>query len=78
MFCDFKLNDVNDEMNTNYGPLAEKRTSANGPVNSALLHTIQRHRDILQDYSSEFQRLKTNIHGRLEREQLLTSTGSRT
>jgi len=40
---------------------------------SALLHTIQRHRDILQDYTREFRKIKSNIHAHIEREDLIGS-----
>ncbi|XP_064620889.1 Golgi SNAP receptor complex member 1-like isoform X3 [Lineus longissimus] len=40
---------------------------------SALLHTLQRHRDILQDYSHEFQKTKVNISAFRDREDLLGS-----
>uniref|UniRef100_A0A2C9K4Z8 Golgi SNAP receptor complex member 1 n=1 Tax=Biomphalaria glabrata TaxID=6526 RepID=A0A2C9K4Z8_BIOGL len=40
---------------------------------AALLHTLQRHRDILQDYSHEFQKTKANITAMREREDLLGS-----
>ncbi|CAM9206837.1 unnamed protein product, partial [Lampetra fluviatilis] len=38
---------------------------------SALTHTIQRHRDILQDYSHEFHRTRGNVALSREREDLL-------
>lgn len=38
---------------------------------AALLHTLQRHRDILQDYSHEFQKTKANILATKERGELL-------
>lgn len=40
---------------------------------AALLHTLQRHRDILQDYSSEFYKTRNNIMAYKEREDLLGS-----
>ena len=42
--------------------------------NATLLHMVQRHRDILQDYSHEFQKTKSNIMAVKEREDLLGST----
>jgi Golgi SNAP receptor complex protein 1 len=54
-----QLTAVNDQMGTL-------------PVTAtATLHTIQRHRDILQDYVQEFQRTKGNIQARKNREELL-------
>ena len=41
--------------------------------NSAQLHTLQRHRDILHDYSHEFTKTKANIKASKEREDLLGS-----
>jgi Golgi SNAP receptor complex protein 1 len=41
--------------------------------NATLLHMVQRHRDILQDYSHEFQKTKNNILAVREREELLGS-----
>uniref|UniRef100_A0A8B9HIW2 Golgi SNAP receptor complex member 1 n=1 Tax=Astyanax mexicanus TaxID=7994 RepID=A0A8B9HIW2_ASTMX len=41
--------------------------------NAALMHTLQRHRDILQDYTHEFHKTKTNFLAVREREDLLGS-----
>ncbi|KAF2349489.1 hypothetical protein FHG87_019756 [Trinorchestia longiramus] len=43
----------------------------------AHLHTVQRHRDILQDYRNEFQRTSSTIKSRRERDQLLGSGNGR-
>ncbi|CAG0882751.1 unnamed protein product [Darwinula stevensoni] len=58
-----KLGAVNDEM-------AEVSLMEN-PQDSARQHTIQRHRDIQQDFSKEFQRTRSNMQARREREDLL-------
>ncbi|XP_050441096.1 Golgi SNAP receptor complex member 1 [Adelges cooleyi] len=61
-----KLNVVNDKMgewNTNSG---HSNVSQN-------MHTVQRHRDILQDYTKEFQKIQSNVRARREREDLLHS-----
>ena len=39
--------------------------------NATLMHMLQRHRDILQDYSQEYQKTKINILAVKEREDLL-------
>ena len=49
----------------------DKFTSALG---AALLHTLQRHRDILQDYSHEFNKTKTSAEQLRARQELLGST----
>ncbi|KAH7731325.1 CBN-GOS-28 protein [Aphelenchoides avenae] len=43
---------------------------------SALHHTYRRHREILRDYNTEFNRAHTNITSQLEREDLLSGGGS--
>ncbi|XP_076049687.1 golgi SNAP receptor complex member Gos28 isoform X2 [Oratosquilla oratoria] len=57
------LTDVNERMGN----------SVHG-TSVATIHTIQRHRDILQDYHNEFQRTTSTIRTRRERE-LLLGTG---
>ncbi|XP_039222894.1 Golgi SNAP receptor complex member 1 isoform X2 [Crotalus tigris] len=62
-----KLTGVNDKM-------AEYTNSAGVPsLNAALMHTLQRHRDILQDYTHEFHKTKTNFVAVRERENLMGS-----
>ncbi|XP_056910903.1 Golgi SNAP receptor complex member 1-like [Takifugu flavidus] len=41
--------------------------------NAGLMHTLQRHRDILQDYTQEFHKIKSNFCSLREREDLLGS-----
>ncbi|XP_061461013.1 Golgi SNAP receptor complex member 1 isoform X3 [Rhineura floridana] len=62
-----KLTGINDKM-------AEYANSAGVPsLNAALMHTLQRHRDILQDYTHEFHKTKTNFLAVRERENLMGS-----
>ncbi|KAM7088184.1 Golgi SNAP receptor complex member 1 isoform 1-T1 [Ciconia maguari] len=62
-----KLTGINDKM-------AEYTNSAGVPsLNAALMHTLQRHRDILQDYTHEFHKTKANFLAIRERENLLGS-----
>ncbi|XP_010222511.1 PREDICTED: Golgi SNAP receptor complex member 1 [Tinamus guttatus] len=62
-----KLTGINDKM-------AEYTNSAGVPsLNAALMHTLQRHRDILQDYTHEFHKTKANFMAIRERENLLGS-----
>ncbi|XP_059829329.1 Golgi SNAP receptor complex member 1 isoform X1 [Hemitrygon akajei] len=62
-----KLTGVNDKM--------AEYTSTPGvtSLNAALMHTLQRHRDILQDYTHEFNKTKANFIAIREREDLLGS-----
>lgn len=62
-----KLSDVNDRMADYAGSVSVASPSA------ALLHTLQRHRDILQDYTHEFHKTKANIEACREREELMGS-----
>ena len=41
--------------------------------NAAMNHTLQRHRDILQDFQQEFNKIKSNIEAQRQREDLLGS-----
>ncbi|XP_027846753.2 Golgi SNAP receptor complex member 1 [Aphis gossypii] len=61
-----KLNTVNEKMS---------EWSSNGEQStvSQNVHTVQRHRDILQDYTKEFQKIQSNVRARREREDLLHS-----
>uniref|UniRef100_A0A3Q0SNJ2 Golgi SNAP receptor complex member 1 n=1 Tax=Amphilophus citrinellus TaxID=61819 RepID=A0A3Q0SNJ2_AMPCI len=62
-----KLTAVNDRM-------AEyTNTPGASSHNAALMHTLQRHRDILQDYTHEFHKTKSNFYSLREREDLLGS-----
>uniref|UniRef100_A0A4W3IRT9 Golgi SNAP receptor complex member 1 n=1 Tax=Callorhinchus milii TaxID=7868 RepID=A0A4W3IRT9_CALMI len=62
-----KLTGVNDKM--------AEYTSTPGvtSLNAALMHTLQRHRDILQDYTHEYNKTKANFIAIREREDLLGS-----
>ena len=62
-----KLTEVNDKMADYMSNLSF------GEPNPAQLHTMQRHRDILQDYSHEFVKTRANIKAANDREDLLGS-----
>ncbi|XP_075887949.1 Golgi SNAP receptor complex member 1-like isoform X2 [Nelusetta ayraudi] len=58
---------VNDKM-------AESMNMQGPPShNAGMMHTLQRHRDILQDYTHEYQKTKNNFFTLREREDLLGS-----
>ena len=59
-----KLLKVNDEMSE----IAASNSNFSG---AGVIHTIQRHREILQDYSQEFRKTQNNVRSRKEREELL-------
>ncbi|KAG8811953.1 hypothetical protein FRC17_002266 [Serendipita sp. 399] len=46
------------------------------PPTQNMLHTIQRHRDVLQDYKTEYRRTKTNLGHALDRANLLNNVRS--
>lgn len=60
-----KLTEVNDKMAEVTSNMSFTQPSA------AQMHTLQRHRDILKDYSQEFTKTKANIEAYIEREELL-------
>uniref|UniRef100_A0A1I7YNN0 Golgi SNAP receptor complex member 1 n=1 Tax=Steinernema glaseri TaxID=37863 RepID=A0A1I7YNN0_9BILA len=63
------LTKVNNQM----ADIAQQST-ANG--NSSLQHTLRRHREILRDYCTEFQRSHANMNSQLHREELLSGSPS--
>nr|CAB3250386.1 Golgi SNAP receptor complex member 1-like [Phallusia mammillata] len=60
-----KLTGMNDRMSEHLESISSS--------NPAMMHTVQRHRDILQDYNHEFRKTRSNIHSNREREDLLGS-----
>lgn len=48
-------------------------SATSSPPTAAVLHTVQRHREILQDYTQEFNKIQANYRARKEREDLLSS-----
>uniref|UniRef100_A0A1B6DI47 Golgi SNAP receptor complex member 1 n=2 Tax=Clastoptera arizonana TaxID=38151 RepID=A0A1B6DI47_9HEMI len=60
-----KLTAVNEKLND--------ISSGDQNGGAAMLHTLQRHREILQDYTQEFHKTKQNYNARRERENLLHS-----
>nr|XP_018904011.1 PREDICTED: Golgi SNAP receptor complex member 1 isoform X1 [Bemisia tabaci] len=60
------LSSVNEKM-------AEVSSNGDMPASPAMLHTLQRHKEILQDYTQEFRKTHANICARREREDLLHS-----
>ncbi|KAL8609058.1 hypothetical protein ACOMHN_059871 [Nucella lapillus] len=57
----------------NEGMVEYTQNISHSSPSAALLHMLQRHRDILQDYTHEFQKTKANITALREREDLLGS-----
>lgn len=62
-----KLKEVNDKMAT------YTQTQSLAVSSATILHTLQRHREILQDYTLEFQKTSANIQAQRQREELLSS-----
>ncbi|XP_063220055.1 Golgi SNAP receptor complex member 1 [Bacillus rossius redtenbacheri] len=60
-----KLTELNENM--------EEMASSEVHTSSAVLHTLQRHREILQDYKQEFHKMQANYQARRDREDLLKS-----
>ncbi|XP_078740724.1 Golgi SNAP receptor complex member 1 [Lampetra fluviatilis] len=70
-----KLGAVNEKLSeyaeSSRPPPPSADSGSSSSSSSALTHTIQRHRDILQDYSHEFHRTRGNVALSREREDLL-------
>lgn len=61
-----KLTNINTKM-------SESLATESGVNSNATIHTLQRHRDILRDYSVEYEKTKRNIVQFKEREKLFAS-----
>ncbi|CAJ0941649.1 unnamed protein product, partial [Mesorhabditis belari] len=70
-----ELSSINDEMadhiahHSTLGPSSWTSTPA-------VQHTLRRHRDILRDYTVEFNRARSNIRSQLDRENLFSTSSS--
>ena len=62
LFLPLQLTDINSQMT---------EVSASQAPSAALQHTLQRHRDILQDYTTEFQKTSSHLQSKKEREDLI-------
>lgn len=82
------LNDTNevfDRISNDIEQLLNRLAKVNGEMseytqqvpNSSAMYTVQRHREILNDYSNEFHKTKNNIIELLQREQLFSSSSRR-
>jgi golgi SNAP receptor complex member 1 len=60
-----RLSNINERM-------GELHTPGSG---AAMVHTLQRHREILQGYKQEFTKIQANHATRIEREELLRGSG---
>lgn len=71
-----RLTRIIDQMSAHLQNLPAASTVSNGTQSgAALLHTVQRHRDILADYRHEFQKTKANIMSLRERSELIGPSG---
>jgi len=59
------------------GKMSDCLNNENTIQSSGTVHTLQRHQDILRDYSHEYEKTKRNIQSYKEREKLLSSSSSR-
>lgn len=62
-----RLQDINQKLSDFHS------TNGLGTSNASMMHTLQRHRDILQDFQHEFNKIKGNIETQRQREDLLGS-----
>lgn len=56
--------------------MAALLNSPEGAPTQSMLHTIQRHRDVLQDYRADFRRTKANLEHAMDRANLLNNVRS--
>lgn len=73
-------NDVFERITSEIERLLKKLTDINNNMseytkqvqNSSAIYTVQRHREILNDYSNEFRKTRSNMMDVIQREQLLS------
>lgn len=65
------------KLTTLNGKMSDSLNNENVISSSGTVHTLQRHRDILRDYSHEYEKTKRNIQSYKEREMLLHSSMNR-
>ena len=66
-----KLTTLNDRMADFSQQLSSTPSNPSMPSQSSLFHVVQRHRDIMQDYSREFTKTRSNLQAAKERADLL-------
>ncbi|KAF8580143.1 V-snare-domain-containing protein [Ramaria rubella] len=64
-----KLNEINEGMSS-------LSNDIDSPPSQAMQHTVQRHRDVLRDYTRDFARTKANVRTAMDRANLLTNVRS--
>jgi len=67
--CDGQLTEIVEEM-------AALLNSPDGAPTQSMLHNVQRHRDVLQDYKADFRRTKANLEHAMDRANLLNNVRS--
>ncbi|KAL7635654.1 UNVERIFIED_CONTAM: hypothetical protein RMT77_013471 [Armadillidium vulgare] len=72
---DQKYETISTELEQLLSALSEINERMNNSAQNSFesVHTLQRHKDILQDYTKEYQRTNSTIKSRKERQQLLSS-----
>lgn len=72
---------VFDSLSMEIGQMLDKLSVLNEKMSelpatgTAMMHTLQRHREILQGYRQEFLKIQANHTTRIEREELLKGSG---
>ncbi|CCA67747.1 related to SNARE protein of Golgi compartment [Serendipita indica DSM 11827] len=56
--------------------MAALLNNPSSPPTQSMLHTVQRHRDVLQDYKTDYRRTKTNLQHAFDRANLLNNVRS--
>ncbi|KAG8941046.1 hypothetical protein FRC04_004825, partial [Tulasnella sp. 424] len=60
-----------DKLRETHEEMAAQLNDATSPPSQSMLHAVQRHRDVLQDYTRDFGRTKTNVQAALDKANLL-------
>ncbi|KAG9048830.1 hypothetical protein FS837_011913 [Tulasnella sp. UAMH 9824] len=60
-----------DKLRETHEEMAAQLNDATSPPSQSMLHAVQRHRDVLQDYTRDFARTKSNVQAALDKANLL-------
>lgn len=71
-----EIEDLLSKLNTINGKMSDCLNTEGAMNSNATVHTLQRHRDILRDYSHEYEKTKRTITSYREREQLLSNSNN--
>ena len=66
-----EIEDLLNQLSVSVDKLTATLDDPAGPPSTSQLHAVQRHREVLQDFTRDFRRSKTNVRHAIDRRDLL-------